>query len=95
MHGYMKKSARSDTFFRNCEPSRVPEMSLSHSENKATCFPSDTYKLSIRSFLEYCYTIVFLQDISYPSNRCLVHDRNVHKNYSALKLTIIYIKHVT
>ena len=32
-------------------------------------FPLGKYKFSIRSFLEYYYTIVLMYDISYPSKR--------------------------
>ena len=37
-----------DTFIRNYEPNRVPEMSLSYFQNMLTCYSSGKYKLSIR-----------------------------------------------
>ena len=35
------------------------------------------------------YIIVFVHDISCPSNGCLVHDKKVHQVFSALNLTTI------
>ena len=58
----VKKRALRDTFFRNHEPNRVPETSLSSLQNMFW-FPSAKYKLSIRSFLEYCYIIVLRRTI--------------------------------
>ena len=56
-------------------------------------YPSGKHKHSIRSFLEYRYTIVFVHDISCrPSKGCLVHDTNVHNFFSALNLIIIILK---
>ena len=46
-----KKRVPRDTFFRNHEPNRVLEMSLSYWRNKPISYPSEKYKLSIRSFL--------------------------------------------
>ena len=40
----------------------------------------------------YFYKIVFEHIILCPSKRCLVHDANVHNYFSALNLTIIFIK---
>ena len=37
-----------DTFIRNYEPNRVPEMSLSYFQNMLTCYSSGKYKFSIR-----------------------------------------------
>ena len=56
-------------------------------------YPSGKYKLSIRFFffLEYCYTVVFVQYILCLSKGCLVHDRNVHKTFSALSFTVISV----
>ena len=37
-----------DTFIRNYEPNRVPEMSLSYFQNMPTYYPSGKYKLLVR-----------------------------------------------
>ena len=63
-----------DAFFRNHEPNRVPEMTLSYLQNIPTYYHSGKYKMSIRSALEYCYTIVFVRDILCPTKGCFVHD---------------------
>ena len=55
----MEKPSPCHTFFRNHEPNRVPETSLSYLQNMSIYFPSVKYKLSIRSLLE-CYTIVLV-----------------------------------
>ena len=70
---------------------------LSYSQNMPIYFASKKYKLSIHSFLEYCYTIVLVHDILCPSNESLVHDSttNMHKIFSALNLTIICIRPFT
>ena len=57
------KHASCDTFFWNNEPNRVPEMSLNYLQNIPIYCPSGKYKILIYRFLEYCYTIVFVQDI--------------------------------
>ena len=44
------KSARCDTFFKNHEPNRVPEMSLSYMQNMPSYYSSGKYKLSISFF---------------------------------------------
>ena len=43
-------------------------------------------------FSGYDYTIIFMHDISDPSNGCLVHDANMHKIFSALNVAIILTK---
>ena len=58
-----RKHAPRDTFFRNHKLNHVSEMSLSYLQNMSIYYPSGKYKLSICSFLEYCYTIVFVSDI--------------------------------
>ena len=54
----VKESTLRDTCFRNHEPNRVPEMSLSYLQHIPIYYTSGKYKLSIRFSLEY-YTIVF------------------------------------
>ena len=44
------------------------------------------------AFYFHMSTIVFVHDLLFSSKRCLVHDRNVHKIFSILNLTIICIK---
>ena len=98
VHAYstvVKKCEPCGTFFRNHERNRVPEISLSYSQNMPSYFPSGRYKLSICLFLEYCYTIVMVDDISRPSNGCLLYDRNVYKILSALNLTLVCINSFT
>ena len=56
----------------------VPQMSLSYPQNKAICFVW-WIKLSMRFFLEYCYTFVFAHNFWCPSKGCLVHDRYMIK----------------
>ena len=60
-------------------------------------FPSGKYKLSIRSFLEYCYTIFGVQYlVCAPQKGMFVFDdRNVLKYFSVLSFTIICIKPFT
>ena len=70
------------TFSRIHKPNRVPEI---------YCL-SGKYKLFIPSFLEYCYTIDFVQGISRHSKECVAHDRNDDNFFLALNLTIICIK---
>ena len=78
----VKKHAPWDNFFKNDEPNRVSEMSLSYSQNRPIYFPSGKHKVSICSFLVYCYMTVFVYDISYSSKGCLVYDCawNVQRN---------------
>ena len=45
------------TFFRNHEPNRIPEMSLSYLPNMQIYYPSKKDKLSNRFFSEYSCTI--------------------------------------
>ena len=87
----VKKCTPGDTFFRNHEKYCVPKMSLSYLQNMPIYFSSGKYKLSIHSFLIYCYTIVFGHNFLHPSKWCLVHNKNVHKICSALNLKIICI----
>ena len=42
-------------------------------------FPLGKYKLSVCSFLEYCYKTLRAHNFSCFSERCLVDYRNVHK----------------
>ena len=58
-----------------------PEKSLSFLQNMSIYCLSEIYKLSICSFLEYCYTIYFVHDISCSSKGCLAHNRNMHRNF--------------
>ena len=74
-----KKLAPLDTFLRDHEPNRVSEMNLNYLQNMPIYHLSRKYKLLIRSFLEYCYTVVFVHDISFPSKGRLLHETNVHK----------------
>ena len=53
-----KKCTPCDTFFRNHEPNRVPEMSLSCLQDMPIFYTSGKYELSIHFSLEYCYTTV-------------------------------------
>ena len=82
---HVKNRLPPDIFFRSLEPNRVPEMSLSYLQSMPTYYPLEKFKFSICSFLKYCHTTVFVDDISYPS-------KNVDKICSALNLTIICIK---
>ena len=66
----VKKRAPRDTFVRNHEPHRLPETSRSYLQNMPIYFPSGKYKLTIRSFLEYCYT----QSFWYATFRALQKD---------------------
>ena len=73
------------TLCRIHEPNHVPETSPSLLQSMPLYYHSGKYKLSIRFFLEYCYTIVPLHyNISCTSKGYLVHDRNVHKKFGAL-----------
>ena len=74
-----KKLAPLDTFLRDHEPNRVSEMNLNYLQNMPIYHLSRKYKLLIRSFLEYCYTVVFVHDISFPSKGRLLYETNVHK----------------
>ena len=77
---YMQRArAPNDTFFRNHERNRLPEMSPSYLQNIPTYYLSRKHKLSIPFVLGYFCTIDFVEDILRPSRECLVHDRNVHK----------------
>ena len=76
-------------FLETMKQNRVPEMSLSSSQNMPIYLPLEKHKLAIQSFVEYCYIINFVHDILQSSKRCLVHDRNMHKIFSAMNLTII------
>ena len=58
-----KKRAPRYTFFKNHELNCVPYMSISYLENMPIYCPLRKYKLSVRSFLDYCYSIVFVHDI--------------------------------
>lgn len=62
---------------------------------KKIFFPPGKYKISICSFLEYCYTIVYMHDISCLSKGYLVLDRNMSKTVLALDLTISCIESFT
>ena len=84
----VKKHGPCDTFFRNHAPNCVPGM---FAKRAPIYFPSRKYKLSSRCFLECCYTIVFMSDISCPSKWCLEDDRNLHKMFLAMNLIIIFI----
>ena len=75
----------------NHESNRVPEMMLSYLQNMSFYYPSGKYKLAIHSFLEFYYTIVFVHDIVLLK-RMFGAWYNVHKIFSALNLTIIFIK---
>ena len=57
VHTYttVNNSQTCDNFFRNHEPSRVAEMSLSYSQNMPIYYSSGKCELSICSFLEDCY----------------------------------------
>ena len=88
----VKKRALRDTLFRNHEPNHAPELSLAFCKNMPTFFPSGKYTLSICSFLENCYTVVLVHNISCPSKGCLVDNRNLHNIFSALNLRKICIK---
>ena len=67
-------SSPSDTFFRNHEPNRVPERTfcLSYLQNMPTYYPLVNSKLSVRSFLEYCYTVFFVKLCSYKNVWCMI-----------------------
>ena len=59
--------------------------------NVPSYYPLGECKLSICSFLEYCYTIaVFMNSVLCLSKRCLVRDTNTRKIFSALNLTIVF-----
>ena len=58
-----KKHAPHDMFFRNHELNHVTEIRLRYLQNMPVYYPSRKYKLSMCSFLAYCYTIVFVHDI--------------------------------
>ena len=64
-----------------------------HSQKMPIYFPSGKYKLSIHSFLEYCYIIVFVHNILCIPG-CLVHEKHAQTFFS-LKWTIICIKSFT
>ena len=73
----------------------ILEMSLRYLKNMPFCYPSEKYKRSICSFFEYCYTTIFTYDISCPSQGVWFYawyKTNLHKIFSALNLTIIFIK---
>ena len=56
-----EKCAPCDTFHRNDEPNCVPEMKINYLQYIPIYLPfhrGGAYKLSIQSFLEYCYTIL-------------------------------------
>ena len=74
-----KKLAPLDTFLRDHEPNRVSEMNLNYLQNMPIYHLSRKYKLLIHSFLQYCYTVVFLHDIYFPSKGRLLHETNVRK----------------
>ena len=62
-------------------------MSPSCSQNMPIYFPSGKYKLPICSFLEYCYTIVFLgvflaQYFVHPSKGCLMQEKRAQNFFS-------------
>ena len=59
-----KKRTPPDTFLKNHEPNCVPETNLNYLQNMPIHYPSGKYKLSVSSFLEYCYTRHFVHDIS-------------------------------
>ena len=65
-HVYLEERAPHDTFFRNHEPNRVPEMSLSYLQNMTIYQPSGKCILSNLSLLQYSYTIVFVHNILCP-----------------------------
>ena len=67
----------------NHEPNHVTQMSLSYLQNMSSYYPSGIYKLSIHFLVRYFF--FFLKE-------CLVHNTNVCKTFSALNLTIIFIK---
>ena len=66
MHAPRRNGTPHDTFFRNYEPNGVLEMCFSYIQNMPFYFSSGKQELSICSFLEYCYTVVFVHDISCP-----------------------------
>ena len=91
-----KKCTPCDTFFfRNLETNRVLQRSFRYLLNMPIYQPSGKYKLSNLSLLEYCYTIVFINDIFSPSKGYMIYDGNVHKMFSALNLKIICNRSLT
>ena len=90
----MKKHAPHDTFFKNHELNRVTEISLSYIQNIPIYCPSGEYKFSVRFFLDYWYTIVFVQYCA-PQNDVWWMIQMCTKFCSALNLTIIFIKPFT
>ena len=68
----------------NHESNRVPEMILSYLQNMSFYYPSGKYKLAIHSFF-FVHDIVLLK-------RMFGAWYNVDKIFSALNLTIIFIK---
>ena len=76
LHTTVKRHARLDTFFRNHEPNRVPEIGLSFSNE-------------LHPFLAQYFMHHFSHH--FPSKVRLGHDRNVIKLFSPLNLTIICI----
>ena len=66
-------------------------MSLSYLQNISIYFNSGKYKLSIRSFLEYFYTIIFAHVVFYIPQKDFWCMRNVRKIFPALNLTVICI----
>ena len=94
----MKKRVPSDNFFRSHEPNCVPEMNLNHMQNMSIYYPSGKYKLSVRSFIECCYIIVFV----HYNSEFVRHKRMVWcmiekqpKYFRALNLKIIFINSFT
>ena len=62
------------TCLRDHKPNCVSEMCVNCSQIIPVYYPSGKYKLSIRSFSDNGYTIIFVHDILCLSKRCLVRD---------------------
>ena len=67
-----KKSSPCDiTFFQKSWTKSCTKLSLSYFQNMPIYYSSGKFKISIRFFWEYCYAIVFVYDISWPTEWCL------------------------
>ena len=87
-----KKYAPPDTFFqKSWTKSCTPENRSSYLDYRFY-YPSGKYKLSIRSFWEYCYTIIFVVRYFVPFKRMFGGLYKHAQIPSALNLTIVFIK---